>query len=127
MIIGIGIDLIELDSWRRFLSQYFTDFCSECFSGGEISQINRSDDPVLCAALYFSIKEAVLKAIGIGLKEGVAWVDIEVLTLSPKPQIVVRRACQQYSLEFGIDKFLVETVTVPDKTVLASVIALGRA
>jgi holo-[acyl-carrier protein] synthase len=123
VIIGIGVDLIELQSWHHFLSQYFDEFCCQCFSSDELDRIKRSKDPFLAAGIYFAIKEAVLKAIGIGLKEGVAWVDIEVLRLSTHPEICVRAVCREHAQRLGIREFLVETAVSRNKTILATAIA----
>jgi holo-[acyl-carrier protein] synthase len=123
VIIGIGIDLIGVEAWRRFLKNYFDEFCCQCFTPREQAQIQSCKDPFVSAGLHFAIKEAMLKAIGIGLQEGVAWEDIEVLTLSHYPTISIKAACQKHAQTLGIQEFLIGTAVLRNKTILASAIA----
>jgi holo-[acyl-carrier protein] synthase len=123
MIIGIGVDLINLELWRRFLSHYFEEFCLQCFSSYEIAQIQKSKDPFLAAGQYFAIKEAVLKAIGTGLKEGIAWEDVEVVTLLPLPKVCLKAACLEEAQSAGICQFLIQVATMRNRNILASAIA----
>jgi phosphopantetheinyl transferase (holo-ACP synthase) len=90
-----------------------------------LRRIKNSDDPFLSAALYFAIKEASLKAIGIGLKEGVAWDDIEVLGLTNPIKIRITAEPEEYARRLGIQNFVVQIAVSRNKTALASVIASG--
>uniref|UniRef100_A0A7V0Z7U6 4'-phosphopantetheinyl transferase superfamily protein n=1 Tax=candidate division WOR-3 bacterium TaxID=2052148 RepID=A0A7V0Z7U6_UNCW3 len=70
MIKGIGIDLIEI---TRF-SKVSGDFLNQVFTSGELKTIKKNH---LFAGLKFSIKEAILKALGIGLYYGFFFKNIE--------------------------------------------------
>jgi len=70
MIKGIGIDLIEI---TRF-SKVPEDFFNQVFTSGELKIIKKNH---LFAGLKFSIKEAILKAFGIGLYYGFFFKNIE--------------------------------------------------
>ena len=126
MIIGVGVDLIDLPSWRRFLTQYFSEFCAQCFGLDELNRITCSQDPILHAALCFAIKEAVLKALGTGLKEGMAWTDLEIIKVGTHPDIVITNACQEHANRIGIRKFLIDTAVNREKTILVSALAVDH-
>jgi holo-[acyl-carrier protein] synthase len=106
------------------MSQYFEEFSCQCFSTDELRRIHSSGDPFLSAALYFAVKEASLKAIGIGLKEGVAWDDIEVLGLANPIKIRITAESEEHARRLGIQNFLVQ-IALSRETALASVIASG--
>ncbi|MEO0095673.1 MAG: 4'-phosphopantetheinyl transferase superfamily protein [candidate division WOR-3 bacterium] len=70
MIKGIGIDLIE---FTRF-SKVSEDFFNQIFTTNELELIQKNR---ISAGLKFSIKEAILKALGIGLYFGFFFKNIE--------------------------------------------------
>ncbi len=70
MIKGIGIDLIE---FTRF-SEVAEDFFSQVFTAAELQTVKKNP---LLAGLRFSIKEAVLKALGTGLYFGFFFKNVE--------------------------------------------------
>lgn len=69
MIKGIGIDLVEIS---RF-SEISDDFLEQVFNTQEISTIKSS--PII-TGIKFSLKEAILKALGKGLYFGFSWHNI---------------------------------------------------
>lgn len=69
MIKGIGIDLVELS---RF-SDISDNFLKQVFNNQEISAIKHS--PII-SSIKFSLKEAILKALGKGLHFGFFWHNI---------------------------------------------------
>lgn len=70
MIKGIGIDLIE---FTRF-SKVSEDFFNQIFTSSEMESIQKN---TTFAGLKFSVKEAILKALGIGLYFGFFFKNIE--------------------------------------------------
>lgn len=69
MIKGIGIDLVELS---RF-SNISDDFLAQVFNTEEIQSIKKNP---LNSGIKFSLKEAILKALGKGLYFGSFWHNI---------------------------------------------------
>ena len=81
MIIGSGVDVIEIARIERVLRERGDRFERRVFTPDEIHDC-RSTGRVAarCAADYavrFAAKEAVMKAVGTGWARGVRWVDIE--------------------------------------------------
>lgn len=79
MIVGLGIDLIELDRVRGVLERHGRRFFDRVLTAGEQDYCLRFRDPAPSVGGRFAAKEAVLKALGTGLAGGIRWVDIEVL------------------------------------------------
>lgn len=80
MIIGTGIDHARIDRIGELLRRYPERSRNRLFT--EVEQRTcearrRSDE---CYAARFAAKEAFVKALGTGLREGVRWTDIEIRT-----------------------------------------------
>jgi holo-[acyl-carrier protein] synthase len=68
LIFGIGIDIIEVSRIERCLRCH-TKFLERCFSEEELRVLKRNKNMAVSAAGRFAAKEAVLKAIGTGLRQ----------------------------------------------------------
>ena len=77
MIIGSGVDVIEIARVQRVLGQRGERFERRVFTPAEIEDCRRTRRPALHDAVRFAAKEAVMKAVGTGWARGVRWVDIE--------------------------------------------------
>ena len=79
MIVGTGIDVIEIARIERVLASRGERFTRRVFATGEIATCEASGRAAIQYAVRFAAKEAVLKALGTGLARGVRWVDVETL------------------------------------------------
>ena len=77
MILGSGVDVIEVARIERVLRRFGARFEQRVFRDGEIQACRRHRRPALQYALRFAAKEALMKAIATGWAHGVRWVDIE--------------------------------------------------
>lgn len=75
MIVGIGIDIVDLAGFRARLSDALI---REVFLPDEARYAASRGRPWESYAARFAAKEAAMKALGAGLSQGVAWTDIEV-------------------------------------------------
>ena len=78
MIIGNGIDIIDINRIRRVIDKYGNRFKKKCFSITEIQRSEKRLNSVEFFAKRYAAKEACAKALGTGLARGVFWKDIEV-------------------------------------------------
>jgi len=67
MIIGIGVDIADVDRMRRAVERSGQHFLERLFSAAEQEKCQRRHDPMACFALRFAAKEAVAKALRIGM------------------------------------------------------------
>ena len=79
MIVGSGIDVIEIARVERALSRSGHRFAQRVFTPREIEACQARRRPALHFSLRFAAKEAVMKAVGTGWAQGVRWLDIEVV------------------------------------------------
>lgn len=89
MILGIGIDVIELDRVRGVLERHGERFTSRILTTGERAYCARRADPVPSIAARFAAKEAALKGLGTGLSQGIGWRDVEVSREQGGPPTIV--------------------------------------
>ena len=77
MILGIGIDLVEVGRIERALLKG-DRFMRRIYTAGEIAYCTRHKEPGRHFAARFAAKEAGMKALGTGWSNGVGWRDFEV-------------------------------------------------
>lgn len=105
MIFGIGIDLIEVARIERDLSDSDrpSGFVAKVFTPAEIGYCERFKDKALNYAARFAAKEAMLKAMGTGLREKFQLKEMEVVNDElGKPSLVVHGAVRQFLERNGI-------------------------
>ena len=78
MIVGTGIDIVEVFRMRDAISKWGDNFLTKVFTREEIKySLSKRFAPQHFAA-RFAAKEAVVKAFGEARKSPVNWTDIEV-------------------------------------------------
>ena len=78
MILGTGIDIIEVARIRASCEKFGERFAARILVGGEIEYSFSHKDPAPFIAARFAAKEAVSKAFGTGIGASIGWHDIEV-------------------------------------------------
>lgn len=79
MIVGSGIDLIEIARIQHSLDRYGERFLDKVFTAGEQAYCLRKRNAAESLAARFAAKEAAAKALGTGISHGVTWREIEVV------------------------------------------------
>ena len=81
MIIGIGTDLTDIRRIEATLERYGDRFTHRCFTPLERAKADRRRLRAATYAKRFAAKEAMAKALGTGLRQGVFWRDMGVVNL----------------------------------------------
>lgn len=90
MIVGLGIDIIEVDRIRQAWRQHGERFVLRILRQPEADYCLAQSDPAPALAARFAAKEAVSKAFGTGIGAELGWHDIEILRHpSGQPQILL--------------------------------------
>ena len=79
MIYGTGIDIVDISRFERFVAENNSLLFKRLFTVAEIEYCSARKRSAQHFALRFAAKEAFLKALGTGLREGLSWQDIEVV------------------------------------------------
>jgi holo-[acyl-carrier protein] synthase len=78
MIYGIGIDLVHVKRMEQVIRRWGDRFIERVFTQGEMEICSVRAFPASAFALRFAAKEAFSKALGLGMKKGLRWQDIEI-------------------------------------------------
>jgi len=99
--VAIGVDIIEIRRIDRAISEWQDAFLKRIYTQAELEKHRN----VSSMAARFAAKEAVMKALGTGVR-GVNWKDIEILTNGEgAPVIRLQGRALERSKEIGIAQF----------------------
>ena len=79
MIVGSGIDMVEIHRIRSSWERYGQRFLDRIFTPAEQAYCLRKRNAAESLAARFTAKEAAAKALGTGISRGVTWLEIEVV------------------------------------------------
>ncbi|HKO88667.1 MAG TPA: holo-ACP synthase [Burkholderiales bacterium] len=82
MILGIGIDLIEIPRIEQALARHGERFAQRILSRSEYARFQTHAKPAAYLAKRFAAKEAFSKALGTGIRTPVTWRNIGVMNHS---------------------------------------------
>ena len=129
MIIGLGIDMIEVARIQRSLehTKIGRRFRDRVYTEKEIAYCERRErHKYESYAGRFAVKEAGMKALGQGWGAKVGWLDIEVLSLaSGEPTVVLHNKASSLAQELGIHHIAV-SITHTKLHAMATLIAEGE-
>lgn len=78
MIVGTGIDVIEVPRVAASIERFGRRFLNRVFTESEIRYCDSKANRTERYAARFAAKEAGMKALGTGWSHGVRWRDVEV-------------------------------------------------
>jgi len=103
MIVGTGVDLAEVERIRASIERFSARFIDRIYTSGEIAYVERKANRFERYAARFAAKEAGMKAIGTGWKQGVTWRDFEVANLpSGKPTLRLHGVAAEIASKLGV-------------------------
>ncbi|MCI0362433.1 MAG: holo-ACP synthase [Phycisphaerales bacterium] len=128
-IIAHGIDAVEISRIESMLNQHGQRFIDRCFTRAEQSYAEcgpaESKRQAERYAARFAVKEAVLKALGTGWRDGIAWTDIEVIREpSGRPAVRLHNRCAELAGQLRIGQWHL-SLTHTQTLAIASVIGCG--
>jgi holo-[acyl-carrier protein] synthase len=125
MIVGLGVDIAEVERIAAAIERHGRAFLHRVFTPSEIAYCERHRDHAERFAGRFAAKEAAMKALGTGWARGVRWVDIEVAREpSGKPALKLSGASRAIADGLGV-KNIVLTITHTGNKALALVVIEG--
>ncbi len=101
---SVGVDIIEIARIQQAVDGWGERFLHRIYTGPEL-RLSRNKPPRL--AVRFAGKEAVMKALGTGIK-GVSWREIEILAEpSGKPVVHLSGKARDKAESLGLDSFAI--------------------
>lgn len=91
MIIGIGSDIVQIPRIEKLITEFGDKFLNRIFTEEEQYHVQKfTDDHKICGyyAKRFAAKEACSKALGTGIRHGIAFTDFSIISdMEGKPEI----------------------------------------
>ncbi len=105
MIVGLGVDLIEIERVKQAHLKHGQRFIERLFTRGESEYCLRKSDPYPSLAGRFAAKEAVIKAFSHGFGGRWKWTQIEVVReISGKPTLKLTGIMEKLRSQRKIDR-----------------------
>ena len=96
-IFGIGTDIINIERMNKSLIKKGSAFKRKIFSKNEIIYCEKKKNPSSYYAKRFAAKEALSKALGTGIRQGINFKDIEIFNDKyGKPNILLKGRVADY-------------------------------
>lgn len=122
MIVGLGLDVAEIDRIEAAIKRHGASFIERIYTQAEAAYCQRYTSPFERYAGRFAAKEAAMKALGTGWSRGVRWRDIEVVReATGKPTLRLEGASRSIADGLGV-KHIVLTITHSGNLAIAQVI-----
>ena len=108
MIIGTGVDIIEVSRIRNAALRWKKNFLKRIFTDKELAYSSERSTSYQHLAARFAAKEAVLKALGNGWAKRVEWKDIEIWNeKSGKPNVRLLGEVAKISRKMGVTDIII--------------------
>lgn len=125
-VVSHGIDLVEIARIERMIDDHAQRFLDRCYTPREVQYADAAPRKRLeRLAGRFAAKEAILKAMGTGWRDGIAWTDMEILpdTLG-RPVLTLTGQAAAIAAKAGIAAWTI-SISHTDSLAMASAIALS--
>lgn len=120
--VGLGLDLVDVTRFGAVIARR-PSICERIFTVGERAYAGTLADPVPSLAARFAAKEAVMKAMGVGLG-AFPFADVEVQRQpSGEPRLVLSGRAFELSVERSVRRWLI-SLTHTSTAAAAVVLAL---
>lgn len=118
---GVGVDAVDIDRLRRALVRR-PGLAGRLFTDAERAYAARVSDPSARLAARFAAKEAVVKALGVGIG-AVAWRDVEVVRAeSGAPGVLLAGRAAELASRRGVERWHL-SLSHTDSLAVAAVVA----
>jgi holo-[acyl-carrier protein] synthase len=103
MIVGSGIDLVEISRIQQSHQRFGRRFLNRVYTPAEQAYCLRKRNSAESLAARFAAKEAGAKALGTGISHGVSWLEIEVVREpSGRPTIQFHGRAEEIARALGV-------------------------
>lgn len=126
-ILAHGIDLVEFGRLKQLLQRHGARAMERIFTAREQADAQCLRNRLERLAGRFAAKEAVMKLVGSGWRDGVAWTDVEVVNdAAGRPVVNLTGRLKELAEKQGIEQITL-SITHTDRFAIASAVALAEA
>lgn len=123
-VLGLGTDVVEIPRFRSVLART-PRLTNRLFTESERALAAERSDGVPTLAARFAVKEAAMKAMGVGIG-AVAFAEIEVTPAADgPPRVIVHGRAAQRAHDLGVEQWWC-SLSHAETVAVATVLAVGR-
>ncbi len=122
MILGMGLDMVEVSRIQRAMDRFGRRFLQKLFSPSEIAYCSEKVLKAECLAGTFAAKEAFLKALGTGVSKGISFLEVEVVRERGAPPTISVSGRAKEAMEKKGGKEVILSITHDGGFALAAVV-----
>ncbi len=102
-VVAHGIDMVDCKRLKESIDRHGQRFLKRVFTEAELSYCIGKKREIEHLAGRFAAKEAVLKVLGTGWRDGINWTDVEVRNEpSGQPKVRLEGRCREIADQLGI-------------------------
>ncbi len=106
-VIAHGVDMVDCKRLEESIGRHGRRFIDRVFTPAEQAYCLGKKREIEHLAGRFAAKEAVLKVLGTGWRDGIAWTDVEVRNApSGQPKVHLSGKCKEVADEMGLASIL---------------------
>src|SRR5579862_8841115 len=121
MLVGTGIDLVEVERIARSIERFGERFLERIFTADEIAYCRARAGAAESFAARFAAKEAGAKALGTGIQHGVTWKELEVRRVpGHRPNLYFSGRAKEIAAQLGV-RHISLSLTHSNTTAMAAV------
>ncbi len=103
MILGIGTDIARVVRFEAAMARHGPRFAQRILGDAERAQLAGRQDKAAFLAKRFAAKEAFVKALGSGLRHGMRWTEIQVVSDAlGRPGLALSGKAQELACAAGV-------------------------
>jgi holo-[acyl-carrier protein] synthase len=125
-VVAHGIDMVDCNRLAEVMGRYRKRFLQRVYTPAELDYCLGRKRELEHLAGRFAAKEAVLKVLGTGWRQGINWTDVEILNdPSGQPRVILRGRCLEVAREKRIARVLISISHITTHAI-ASAVADGE-
>jgi holo-[acyl-carrier protein] synthase len=125
-LLGIGIDMVKVSRMETIIRRWDRNFLERIFTKAEQEYCLQKKMAHVHFSGRFAVKEALLKAMGSGLRQGISWKEIETLpSATGQPRVSLSGRVRQVADEMGACDIL-SSITHDADYAIAQVLLQGK-
>ena len=123
-LFGIGVDIVDIERIKKIYLKYDRKFAKKILSDNEIKNFDLSKNKISFLAKRFAAKEAIGKALGVGIMNGYLLKNISVD--NDKYGQPIAKLNKKKEFEKYIDKTIHLTISDEKKFAIANALILTK-